>query len=51
MGMRRPVNVVNHFSSVNEVVNIAAITSLQAGHAAEKAPAGVAKRLKAAAKA
>jgi malate dehydrogenase (oxaloacetate-decarboxylating)(NADP+) len=50
MGMRRPVNVVNHWSSVSEIVNIAALTSLQAGRAGEKAAPGAAKRLKAAAR-
>jgi phosphotransacetylase len=49
MGMRRPVNVVNHWSSVNEIVNIAALTSLAAGRAGEEAPAGAAKRLRGAA--
>jgi malate dehydrogenase (oxaloacetate-decarboxylating)(NADP+) len=47
MGMRRPVNVLNHWSSVSEIVNIAAITSLQAGVGDEKAAPGVVKRLKA----
>ena len=50
MGMRRPVNVINHFSSVQEIVNIAAITSLQAGRMGERPPAGAVKRLKAAAR-
>jgi len=50
MGMRSPVNVINHFSSVNEIVNIAAITSLQAGRADERPAPGAVKRLKAAAK-
>jgi malate dehydrogenase (oxaloacetate-decarboxylating)(NADP+) len=31
MGLRRPVNVINHYSSVNEIVNVAAITSVAAG--------------------
>ncbi len=50
MGMRRPVNVVNHWSSVNEIVNIAAITSVSAGLPGEKAPAGAARRLRSAVK-
>ena len=31
MGMRKPVNVLNHFSTVTEIVNIAAITTVLAG--------------------
>ncbi len=47
MGMKRPVNVLNHWSSVNEIVNIAAITSLQAGRPSEAVDPAVARRLKA----
>jgi malate dehydrogenase (oxaloacetate-decarboxylating)(NADP+) len=47
MGMQRPVNVVNHWSSVNEIVNIAAITSLQAGCPEDGPEPAVARRLKA----
>ena len=50
MGMRRPVNVLNHWSSVSEIVNIAAITSVAAGQAGEKAAPGVAKRRRQAAR-
>jgi malate dehydrogenase (oxaloacetate-decarboxylating)(NADP+) len=49
MGMRRPVNVLNHWSSVNEIVNIAAITSLQAGCCGESPAPGAVRRLKGAA--
>jgi malate dehydrogenase (oxaloacetate-decarboxylating)(NADP+) len=31
MGMRKPVNVLNYFSTVTEIVNIAAITTVLAG--------------------
>jgi malate dehydrogenase (oxaloacetate-decarboxylating)(NADP+) len=50
MGMRRPVNVVNHWSSVSEIVNIAAITSLQAGDPRAPEAAGAARALRKAAK-
>lgn len=30
MGMKKPVNVLNHYSSVNEIVNISAITAVSA---------------------
>jgi malate dehydrogenase (oxaloacetate-decarboxylating)(NADP+) len=48
MGMKRPVNVVNHWSSVNEIVNIVSITSVQAAGCREKPPAGAVRRLRAA---
>jgi malate dehydrogenase (oxaloacetate-decarboxylating)(NADP+) len=51
MGMRRPVNVINHFSSVNEIVNIVAITSLQAGCGGRAPAPGAVKRLRQAARA
>jgi malate dehydrogenase (oxaloacetate-decarboxylating)(NADP+) len=50
MGMRRPVNVVNHWSSVSEIVNIAAITSLQAGDPRAPEAAGAARALRKAGK-
>ena len=31
MGMKKPVNVLNHYSSVSEIVNITAITAVEAG--------------------
>lgn len=31
MGMRKPVNVLNHYSSVSEIVNITALTAVAAG--------------------
>jgi phosphotransacetylase len=30
MGLKRPVNVLNHYSSVTEIVNITAITATMA---------------------
>ncbi len=42
MGLRRPVNVLNHWSSVNEIVNMAALTCVAAGAGATAA--GGAKR-------
>ncbi|MHC4471772.1 MAG: NADP-dependent malic enzyme [Planctomycetota bacterium] len=35
MGMRKPVSVVNHWSTVDQIVNIAAITALAAASAPE----------------
>ncbi len=39
MGMKKPVNVLNHYSSVNEIVNISAITAISADETIEKSPA------------
>ncbi|NUN52031.1 MAG: NADP-dependent malic enzyme, partial [Planctomycetaceae bacterium] len=50
MGMRRPVNVLNHWSSVSEIVNIAAITSVAACPPGEAPAPGAAARLRKAAK-
>jgi hypothetical protein len=33
MGLNRPVNVLNHYSSVTEIVNITAITAVMARRA------------------
>jgi malate dehydrogenase (oxaloacetate-decarboxylating)(NADP+) len=33
MGLKRPVNVLNHYSSVSEIVNITAITAVMARRA------------------
>jgi phosphotransacetylase len=30
VGLRKPVNVLNHYSSVSEIANITAITTLMA---------------------
>jgi malate dehydrogenase (oxaloacetate-decarboxylating)(NADP+) len=35
MGLNRPVNVLNHYSSVSEIVNIAAITAVMARRAGQ----------------
>jgi len=51
MGLRRPVNVLNHYSSVNEIVNMAALTSVAAGTAGEKPAPGAARRLRSPARA
>jgi phosphotransacetylase len=31
MGLRKPVNVLNYYTTVSEIVNIAAITAVMAG--------------------
>jgi phosphotransacetylase len=36
VGLDKPINVLNHYSSVDEIVNIAAITGIQARAAAPK---------------
>jgi malate dehydrogenase (oxaloacetate-decarboxylating)(NADP+) len=43
VGLDKPINVLNHYSSVDEIVNIAAITVIQARGAKKKAGGGAKK--------
>ncbi len=45
MGMRKPVSVVNHWSTVEQIVNIAAITAIAAASAPELTDAAVRDRI------
>lgn len=38
MGMKNPVNVLNHYATVNEIVNISAITAVSADRSLERKP-------------
>ena len=40
IGLEKPINVLNHYSSVDEIVNIAAITAIQASRGKPKRQAG-----------
>jgi len=55
MGLAQPVNVLNHYSSVSEIVNMVALTSVAASAAGpaarEEATGGAARRLRASSKA